>query len=104
MAYEQYTPTTGEVRALYAVGVMKVSGPPFGEAALGEFERMMARVRRDAAREALDGLFDTVRTESGIRLHVATRYRDAHYPEETLGASPTGSSAFSPGRRPWDRY
>lgn len=41
-----------------------------------------ARIRTAAAREALDGLFDTVQTESGIRMHIATRYRDTHYPED----------------------
>lgn len=80
---DEFTPTTGEVRALYVVGVMKVSGPQFGGAAPAEFERMIARVRREGAREALDGLFANTYSESGIRLHVATRYRDTNYPTET---------------------
>ena len=56
-----------------------------------EFDRFLARVRRDAAREALDGLIaDKVhmtvllRAENGGEAEdVLAHYRDAHYPEET---------------------
>ena len=61
--------------------------------ASAEFDRFLARVRRDAAREALDGLAVAMMGTPGIgpgtkthrarmRVDVVT-YRDAHYPEET---------------------
>lgn len=95
---DEFTPTTGEVRALYAVGVMKVSGPQFMEAAPAEFERMIARVRRDAARRALDGLIADAEADIRIgaiggdedrimraRAVIAATvdYRDDEYPEVT---------------------
>ncbi len=66
--------------------------------ASAEFDRFLARVRRDAAREALDGLIED--TEIDVRLGVeggdnmrvqnaeavidaATIYRDTEYPEES---------------------
>ena len=58
-----------------------------------EFDRFLARVRRDAAREALNGLaramMDTPGIGPGTKTHRArmrvdvVTYRDAHYPEET---------------------
>ena len=43
-----------------------------------------ARVRRDAAREALDGLAIDLAVTSGYTEAEEVRdYRDAHYPEET---------------------
>ena len=65
-------------------------------AAAAEFDRFLARVRRDAAREALDGLINERRIEHEkaatsnrvggvvLELHaqrVATAYRDTYYPE-----------------------
>ena len=59
------------------------------------FEAWLARVRRDAAREALDGLADVHRRHASesdqaaasdvhsIVVSQALHYRDAHYPEET---------------------
>ena len=63
-----------------------------------QFDRFLARVRRDAAREALDGYADA-EEDSFLALHVkgapisaaqcthaamtAREYRDTHYPEET---------------------
>ena len=52
---------------------------------------IIARVRRDAAREALDGLIADkahmtalLRAENGGNVEdVLTHYRDTHYPEET---------------------
>ena len=57
-----------------------------------EFDRFLARVRRDAAREALDGLIADkahmaalLYAENGGNVEdVLAHYRDAHYPEETL--------------------
>ena len=43
------------------------------------FEAWLARVRRDAAREALDGLAVTYRDVSTLGI---LQYRDTHYPEE----------------------
>ena len=49
-----------------------------------EFDRFLARVRRDAAREALDGLAIDLAVTSGCTEAEEVRdYRDAHYPEET---------------------
>ena len=44
----------------------------------------LARVRRDAAREALDGLaIDLAVTSGDTEAEEVRDYRDAHYPEET---------------------
>ena len=59
--------------------------------ASAEFDRFLARVRRDAAREALDGLLADkahmaalLRAENGGNVEdVLAHYRDTHYPEET---------------------
>ena len=59
--------------------------------ASAEFDRFLARVRRDAAREALDGLIADkahmaalLRAESGGEAEdVLTHYRDTLHPEET---------------------
>ena len=59
--------------------------------ASAEFDRFLARVRRDAAREALDGLIADkahmaalLRAENGGNVEdVLTHYRDTHYPEES---------------------
>ena len=45
-----------------------------------EFDRFIAKVKRDAAREALDGLAVTYRDVSTLGI---LQYRDTHYPEET---------------------
>lgn len=58
--------------------------------AAAEFDRFLARVRRDAAREALDGLIaDKAHTEALLRAEnggnvedVLTHYRDTHHPEK----------------------
>ena len=44
------------------------------------WDEWIARVRRDAAREALDGLAVTYRDVSTLGI---LQYRDTHYPEET---------------------
>ena len=66
------------------------------ESTTKEFVRYMARARRDAAREALDGLIawhrenaQDAETPAPVRRGIAVmadeaqRYRDTHYPEET---------------------
>ena len=97
MSTDEYVPSIDGVRARYVLGGMpdnamhdqiaravKREGP--------EFDRFLARVRRDAAREALDGLAAThdaqVFADFGIRNssrigQEARIYRDTHYPEET---------------------
>ena len=48
------------------------------------FAAWLARVRRDAAREALDGLAIDLAVTSGYTEAEEVRdYRDAHYPEES---------------------
>ena len=48
------------------------------------FDRFLSRVRRDAARDALDGLAIDLAVTSGYTEAEEVRdYRDAHYPEET---------------------
>ena len=48
------------------------------------FAAWLARVRRDAAREALDGLAIDLAVTSGCTEAEEVRdYRDAHYPEES---------------------
>lgn len=51
------------------------------------WDEWIARVRRDAAREALDGVVDDVRADWHRSHHWVTQlieeYRDTHYPEET---------------------
>ena len=73
----------------------RASRPP-PDYAGAQFDRFLARVRRDAAREALDGLIawhrenaQDAETPAPIRRGIAVmadeaqRYRDTHYPEET---------------------
>ena len=59
--------------------------------ASAEFDRFLARVRRDAARGAIDGLIADrahmaalLRAENGGNVEdVLTHYRGTHYPEES---------------------
>ena len=44
------------------------------------WDEWIARIKRDAAREALDGLAVTYRDVSTLGI---LQYRDTHYPEET---------------------
>ena len=53
------------------------------EEAVARWDEWIARVRRDAAREALDGLAIDLAVTSGYTEAEEVRdYRDAHYPEE----------------------
>ena len=86
---EKYTPSYIAVKAPYirARGAEDMDGWRAGGA---EFDRFLARVRRDAAREALDGLIDAWLGEYGTPetrdAGIAARdYRETNYrlPEET---------------------
>ena len=86
---EQYVPDEEQVRAWCRDGTGDYPG------VMDEWlDRFLARVKRDAAREALDGLAqqEMVRASGQMPLgktiatHVAESaltYRDTHYPEET---------------------
>lgn len=50
-------------------------------AASAEFDRFLARVRRDAAREALTIYMDEL--VDGLEAEQLERFRDQNYPEET---------------------
>ena len=83
---DQYVPTDGPVRYQYVVNRMREGATRTH--AEREYTRWLAahdaRVRRDAAREALDGLAIDLAVTSGYTEAEEVRdYRDAHYPEET---------------------
>jgi len=104
---EQYVPSDEDVREGYALAPFEDELPDYGDEFLGQtaddrraaWSRWLAahdaRVRRDAAREALDGLakhFDRMgdgadqADQWAWEWHAEdeTRdYRDTHYPEET---------------------
>ena len=77
---EQYVPSEDEMRRAYWLTRMLDHHAAVDAA----FDRFLARVRRDAAREALDGLAIDLAVTSGYTEAEEVRdYRDAHYPEET---------------------
>lgn len=88
----EYTPTIQSVRDGY-VWLSAEDNPVACELAGEDFDRFLASVRRDAAREALDGLAaearegivnrETVWGHGQSIASAAETYRDAHYPEET---------------------
>lgn len=86
MSTDEYVPSEGEVRSAY---VSRYLTDQLRQGA--EFDRFLARLRRDAAREALDGLIADkahttvlLRAENGGNVEdVLTHYRDTHYPEES---------------------
>ena len=86
---DQYVPSEANVRAAYVLAGIpdNASSDSIERAerrAVPEFDRFLARVRRDAAREALDGLAIDLAVTSGYTEAEEVRdYRDAHYPEET---------------------
>ena len=90
---EQYTPGDGPVRYQYVVNRMREGATRTH--AEQEYTRWLAahdaRVRRDAARGAIDGLIAD-KAHMTVLLHaetggdvegVLTNYRDTHHPEET---------------------
>ena len=86
MSTDEYVPSEDEMREAY---VWLSAGDNEGarEQATEDFNRGLARARRDAAREALDGVVDDVRADWHRSHHWVTQpieeYRDTHYPEET---------------------
>ena len=82
----EYTPSEADVRAWCREGT-----GDYPDVMDEWITRFLARVRRDAAREALDGLIaDKAHTKALLRAEnggnvedVLTHYRDTHYPEET---------------------
>ena len=91
----EYTPNAEEVREEYVYGTQEVDMDgnvvvSFDEAC-ARWDRFLARVRRDAAREALNGLIaDKAHMTALLRAgdggnveDVLAHYRDIHYPEET---------------------
>ena len=84
---EQYVPSEDEMRRAYWLTRMLDHHAAVDAA----FDRFLARVRRDTAREALDGLLADkahmaalLRAENGGEAEdVLTHYRDTHYPEES---------------------
>ena len=92
---EQYVPSEFMVRGAY--NYSGGSGPDSDATLDAEFDRFLARVRRDAAREALDGLYEDASQEYRIGLQGDDQERmDAaeavlratyewmdNYPEET---------------------
>ena len=89
MTTDEYVPSETTVRHAYVV----IENRRDILAARAEFDRFLARVRRDAAREALDGLIADkahmtvlLHAENGGNVEdVLTHYRDTHcpIPEET---------------------
>ena len=87
MSTDEYVPSETTVRHAYVV----IENRRDILAARAEFDRFLARVRRDAAREALDGLIADkahmtalLHADNGGNVEdVLTHYRDTHYPEET---------------------
>ena len=83
---EQYVPSDEDMRWHYAV--KRMDDGATRTHAEQEYTRWLAahdaRVRRDAAREALDGLAIDLAVTSGYTEAEEVRdYRDAHYPKET---------------------
>ena len=85
MSTDEYVPSEYEMRHAYWLTRMLDHHAAVDAA----FDRFLARVRRDAAREALDGLIADkahmtalLRAENGGNVEdVLAHYRDTHYPE-----------------------
>ena len=83
------TPTTDAIRDAVTFPRDRLGEPL--DISPERFEAWLARVRRDAAREALDGLLADkahmtvlLHAENGGNVEdVLTHYRDTHYPEES---------------------
>ena len=86
MTTDEYVPSDQDVRWQYVVRRLRDGATRTH--AEREYTRWLAahdaRVRRDAAREALDGLaIDLAVTSGDTEAEEVRDYRDAHYPEET---------------------
>lgn len=88
-----YTPTPADMALIYVQTCLaKVDCSPgriereFEDAASEEWDRFIAQVRRDAAREALDGYAETLDALTAPFRHLEAdrvrHYRDTHYPED----------------------
>lgn len=101
MTDSEYVPGEREVRADFVLACTRnfdsyMMGRPLAseqERYGAQFDAWLARVRRDAAREALCGLaehIDRIASQTlGVRVvsqkaQDVRNYRDEHYPEETL--------------------
>ena len=78
---EQYVPSEALLRTAWSDYCQSMDAcnawvRPDGVDPRAEFDRFLARVRRDAAREALDGLAEQYEHDAYIRA-----YRDRNYPE-----------------------
>ena len=83
---DPFTPHADSIQTAWVLMCQqsRVATQPPVEELEAEFDRFLARVRRDAAREALDGLAIDLAVTSGYTEAEEVRdYRDAHYPEET---------------------
>ena len=83
---DQYVPGDGDMRWQYVV--KRMDDGATRTHAEQEYTRWLAahdaRVRRDAAREALNGLaIDLAVTSGHTEAEEVRDYRDAHYPEES---------------------
>ena len=85
MSTDEYVPTDDQVRGRYCDGTYVQTGHT---AEGDEFDAWLDRVKRDAAREALDGLADEVTHVNwdldgpAFALRVR-RFKNRKYPEET---------------------
>lgn len=78
---ERHVPGDDQVRGRYCDGAYRQTGHTTDG---GDFDAWLARVRRDAAREALDGAADQLNNlAEAAAEEVVRHYRDTHYPEET---------------------
>ena len=76
-ADDQYVPDEMDARGCFLDGAA-------GAFIREDWEAFLARVRRGAVREALDGLaIDLAVTSGHTEAEEVRDYRDAHYPEET---------------------
>ena len=85
MSTDEYVPSDEELLDGYRRKKVTLYGWTYQPVlSRAEIRRGLARVRRDAAREALDGLAIDLAVTSGYTEAEEVRdYRDAHYPEET---------------------
>lgn len=87
---EQYTPGPNRARQHYAMSRVNSKGAAHLTDASAEFDRFIARVKRDAAREALDGYADALNRNRSAAVwgwpdFVADvrEWAASNYPEET---------------------
>lgn len=81
MSTDEYVPSEATLLDHYEkLSLMVSRDPEIAKENRRIAEGALARVRRDAAREALDGLAETHRDVSAVGI---LRYRDAYYPEES---------------------